>query len=62
MIVAAAAFGALLVAFLFFQELIHKAQAQGTGGDECKDGEPDPAEKKTNPNKKLFVSCGGFLE
>ena len=62
MIAAATAFGALLVAFLFFQELIHRAQARDIGGNECNDGKLDAKETKTNPNKSLFVSCGGFLE
>ena len=57
-------FFALLTTLFFFQDLFQKTYARMnklSAGDQCSD-EATASQPKVNPNKMLFVSCGGFLE
>jgi len=66
LIVAAFVFAALLSVYLFVQELWnHAVRDPGrlAAADRC---EPDASgaeqTQRVNPNKMLFISCGGFLD
>ncbi len=55
--------GAMLVlfaaAYLYMQAFWHGVPGNKVSvDDQCK----DPGAQKENPNKMLFISCGGFLE
>ncbi|MEY4747759.1 MAG: hypothetical protein RLZZ416_808 [Candidatus Parcubacteria bacterium] len=60
-----AAFAAGLVTFLFFRNmadrLVAPPQLKTTSNNKCSDPQI-AAEAKVNPNKLLFISCGGFLD
>ncbi len=59
----ASLFSLVLMFYVFVYDLLH-AKSGGSlalSDDQC----TDPAQqgvKKENPNKLLFISCGGFLE
>ncbi len=59
-------FALLLNAYLFVHMLwnasIHKLGKTSVAHNECEDGSATEQGKKVNPNKMLFISCGGFLE
>ena len=62
LLTAAFLFAASLNCYLFVHELLSRTDPTPklSAGD-C----PDPAEEvpaQTNPNKALFVSCGGFID
>lgn len=64
--VLAVVFTTALAALLFFQDLIHKVRAQikvsANTKDQCTDDVLSAMEPKNNPNKVLFISCGGFWD
>ena len=54
---------AVLNAYLFFQAAVQKISASGKVSIENECTDPSGVSlKKENPNKMLFISCGGFLE
>jgi hypothetical protein len=64
-LVVAALFSLLLNAYLFLQTLMVEGDSKAqklSMGDECKNAPDSQVSAKTNPNKMLFISCGGFLE
>ena len=62
LVVLALIFSAVLVALLFAQDLIHKTRTQMSKLSLAQCEEDYKAVSKENPNKMLFVSCGGFLD
>lgn len=56
------AFG--LQAYLLVQSVLSKPSAgtKLTKADDCEDSATTPAAPQENPNKLLFISCGGFEE
>jgi hypothetical protein len=65
LVVAAFVFALLLSAYLYMHSL-WSASMQRWGkvsvSDECEDGTGAQQTSKINPNKMLFISCGGFLD
>lgn len=63
--VLAALFALALNAYVLFNEVMQKAHSNGklslTNTNECDDPSQNNAPAE-NPNKLLFVSCGGFEE
>ena len=57
--VAALAFGLILSAYLFTHELVTTTLAHFAKADQCDDATQGEA---VNPNKMLFISCGGFID
>ena len=63
LIILAAIFALLFNAYMFFHGLLHKDGSRiALGYSDKYDGETASQSAKNNPNKMLFVSCGGFLE
>ncbi len=62
LIFAALAFSILLNLYLFPNALWKSAVAPKlAAGDSCDEGSV-PSSPKVNPNKMLFISCGGFID
>ena len=59
-------FGVLFVAalgvYLFVHNLYQRTFAKVSLGNQNECADPILAKTTTNPNKMLFISCGGFLE
>jgi|GEM_PF-2272963 len=65
LLLAAFFFALGLQAYLWYQTLTHKSLANPklSKADTCEDPEANAAlVQKENPNKLLFISCGGFEE
>lgn len=63
--VIAFAFALLLNAYFFMHMVWNRAlfqQGKISKGDQCGDDVIGQTAPRTNPNKMLFISCGGFLE
>jgi hypothetical protein len=55
--------GCLLAAYIVLHSAVMGAEHYGSPlsiGNECSPG--NSSAQRTNPNKMLFVSCGGFLQ
>ena len=61
LIVVALAFSVLLNLYLFAHALWKSAAPKLAVGDSC-DEKSVSSSPKENPNKMLFISCGGFIE
>ena len=62
LVASAFAFTAILFAYLYVQQLFTQNAAKLTLGGECADDAGPLQVQKVNPNKILFISCGGFLD
>lgn len=61
-LVVALAAGLLVGGYAYASQFFTKKIALNqTQGDTCIDTERSSSERKENPNRMLFISCGGFL-
>lgn len=64
LVVAASAFMVVLSVYLYVQQLFAHSSASPkfASGGECVDDNAVQQGQRVNPNKMLFISCGGFLD
>lgn len=61
-LIGAVVFALLLNAYLFLHELFAKLKASPLAGGSASQDRNAKVSSLDNPNKTLFISCGGYLE